>query len=108
MDRIIEEAGALHGIVANAGRTKHKPALEFTDEEIQGLFSVNVSLRSFIEPCGGRWVTVEVVWLVLHGPDCRESVYSVGDQRIDCLYGIHGIVSTEQGTSSLTQGPNNR
>lgn len=34
VDKIIAEAGALHGMVANA--------LEFTDEEIEALFSVNV------------------------------------------------------------------
>ena len=34
VDRIIEQAGAIHGMVVNAGRTKHKPALDFTTEEI--------------------------------------------------------------------------
>lgn len=43
VDRIVAEAGALHGMVVNAGRTKHKAALEFTEEEIMGLFSINVS-----------------------------------------------------------------
>lgn len=42
VDQVIAEAGALHGMVVNAGRTKHKPALEFTDEELEGLFAVNV------------------------------------------------------------------
>lgn len=42
VDKIVEEAGALHGIVVNAGRTNHKAALDFTTEEIQALFSVNV------------------------------------------------------------------
>lgn len=42
VDKIIEEAGALHGIVVNAGRTNHKAALDFTTEEIEALFSVNV------------------------------------------------------------------
>ena len=30
-------------MVCNAGRTKHKPALDFTTEEIEQLWSVNVS-----------------------------------------------------------------
>lgn len=47
MDKIIEEAGALHGMVVNAGRTNHKSALDFTTEEIEALFSVNVSLKQF-------------------------------------------------------------
>lgn len=46
VDKIIDEAGALHGVVVNAGRTKHKPALDFSDEEIEALFSVNVGLRA--------------------------------------------------------------
>lgn len=43
IDRIVAEAGALHGMVVNAGRTHHKAALDFTAEEIQNLFSINVS-----------------------------------------------------------------
>lgn len=42
VDNIIKEAGGLHGFVVNAGRTKHKPALDFTTEEIEQLWSVNV------------------------------------------------------------------
>lgn len=42
VDKIIDEADVLHGMVVNAGRTKHKPGLEFTDEEIEALFSVNL------------------------------------------------------------------
>lgn len=44
IDRIITEAGALHGVVVNAGRTNHKSALDFTQEEIEELFAVNVRL----------------------------------------------------------------
>ncbi|PLB44923.1 NAD(P)-binding protein [Aspergillus steynii IBT 23096] len=42
IDQIIAEAGALHGMVANAGRTHHKAALDFTTEEIESLFNVNL------------------------------------------------------------------
>jgi hypothetical protein len=58
VDRIIEEVGAIHGFVANAGRTKHKPALDFTKEEIDQLWSINlygsffcarVAARAFIK-----------------------------------------------------------
>ena len=42
VDKIIVESGALHGMVVNAGRTNHKSALDFTTEEIEGLFAVNV------------------------------------------------------------------
>jgi len=58
VDRIIEEVGSIHGFVANAGRTKHKPALDFTKEEIDQLWSINlygsffcarVAARAFIK-----------------------------------------------------------
>ena len=58
VDQIIEEAGAIHGMVCNAGRTKHKPALDFTKEEIDALWSINlygsfycarVAARAFIK-----------------------------------------------------------
>ncbi|KAJ5775642.1 uncharacterized protein N7511_000653 [Penicillium nucicola] len=42
VDKIIAEAGALHGMVVNAGRTHHKAALDFTKEEIENLFNVNL------------------------------------------------------------------
>jgi NAD(P)-dependent dehydrogenase (short-subunit alcohol dehydrogenase family) len=42
VDKIIEESGALHGMVVNAGRTNHKSALDFTQAEIEALFNVNV------------------------------------------------------------------
>jgi len=40
--KIVDEAGGLHGMVANAGITNHKAALDFTTEEIERLFSINV------------------------------------------------------------------
>ncbi|KAI9898112.1 hypothetical protein N3K66_006472 [Trichothecium roseum] len=40
--RIVEECGALHGMVVNAGRTNHKSALDFTEEEIHELFNINL------------------------------------------------------------------
>jgi NAD(P)-dependent dehydrogenase (short-subunit alcohol dehydrogenase family) len=58
VDQIVAEAGAIHGMVANAGRTHHKAALDFTKEEIETLFNVNlfgsfftarVAARAFIK-----------------------------------------------------------
>lgn len=43
LDEIMKEAGGLHGMVCNAGRTKHKPALDFTTEEIEQLWNINVN-----------------------------------------------------------------
>jgi NAD(P)-dependent dehydrogenase (short-subunit alcohol dehydrogenase family) len=54
VDKILEEAGALHGMVANAGRTKHKPALEFTTEEIDQLWGVNLYGSFYTARCAAR------------------------------------------------------
>ncbi|KAF7561122.1 hypothetical protein G7046_g3009 [Stylonectria norvegica] len=42
VDQIVEEQGAIHGMVVNAGRTNHKAALDFTEEEIHSLFNINL------------------------------------------------------------------
>lgn len=58
VDSIIENAGTIDGMVVNSGRTKHKPALDFTMEEIQQLWNINlfasfyctrVAARAFIK-----------------------------------------------------------
>ncbi|KAK7428428.1 hypothetical protein QQZ08_005047 [Neonectria magnoliae] len=41
IEMIVEQSGAIHGMVVNAGRTNHKAALDFTEEEIHDLFAVN-------------------------------------------------------------------
>ncbi|KAF2477084.1 NAD(P)-binding protein [Lindgomyces ingoldianus] len=41
VDHILSETGAIHGMVCNAGRTKHMLALEFTTEEVEQLWGVN-------------------------------------------------------------------
>ncbi|KAK5696744.1 hypothetical protein LTR97_008048 [Elasticomyces elasticus] len=42
VDEIIAQVGTLNGMVVNAGRTKHKSALDFTTEEINQLFAINL------------------------------------------------------------------
>ncbi|KAK5735560.1 hypothetical protein LTR17_008093 [Elasticomyces elasticus] len=42
VDEIIAQVGTLNGMVVNAGRTKHKAALDFTTEEINQLFAINL------------------------------------------------------------------
>ena len=46
INSVVEKEGAIHGVVCNAGRTKHKAALDFTTEEIKELWDVNVCLGS--------------------------------------------------------------
>jgi NAD(P)-dependent dehydrogenase (short-subunit alcohol dehydrogenase family) len=42
VDQIVEAEGAIHGMVANAGMTKHQPALDFTREQVEQLYRLNV------------------------------------------------------------------
>jgi NAD(P)-dependent dehydrogenase (short-subunit alcohol dehydrogenase family) len=42
LDAIVAAKGRFDGMVANAGATKHQPALDFTAEQIERLFKLNV------------------------------------------------------------------
>lgn len=42
IDAIINAQGAIHGLVANAGMTKHQPALDFDRAQLEQLFNLNV------------------------------------------------------------------
>ncbi|TDZ15665.1 putative NADP-dependent mannitol dehydrogenase [Colletotrichum orbiculare MAFF 240422] len=43
LEAVVAAKGRLDGMVANAGATKHKPALEFTPDEFDRLFKLNVN-----------------------------------------------------------------
>lgn len=58
IDAIVSQEGSIHGLVANAGMTQHKPALQFRRDELEKLFNLNVfgayycataAARKFIE-----------------------------------------------------------
>lgn len=42
LDAIVAAKGRFDGMVANAGATKHQPALDFTMEQVERLFKLNV------------------------------------------------------------------
>ena len=42
IDAIVANHGAIHGMVANAGMTKHQPALDFSHAQLEQLFNLNV------------------------------------------------------------------
>lgn len=44
VDQIVEETGRIDGLVANAGMTKHQPALNFDRPELEKLFNLNVGV----------------------------------------------------------------
>lgn len=43
INRVVEDGGRIDGLVANAGMTKHQPALNFDRPELEKLFNLNVS-----------------------------------------------------------------
>ncbi|GKT92256.1 hypothetical protein Ct61P_10106 [Colletotrichum tofieldiae] len=55
IDKIVEESGAIHGVVCNAGRTNHKAALDFSKEEIETLFGVNAGVRNMAHTLAMEW-----------------------------------------------------
>lgn len=42
IDAVISSQGAIHGLVANAGTTRHQPALDFDRAQLDQLFNLNV------------------------------------------------------------------
>jgi NAD(P)-dependent dehydrogenase (short-subunit alcohol dehydrogenase family) len=42
LDNIVAKKGRFDGMVANAGATKHQPALDFTSDQVKRLFELNV------------------------------------------------------------------
>jgi NADP-dependent 3-hydroxy acid dehydrogenase YdfG len=50
IEKIVEETGRFDGMIANAGMTRHQPALDFSMKQVEQLFQLNVSLGE-LEPC---------------------------------------------------------
>jgi NAD(P)-dependent dehydrogenase (short-subunit alcohol dehydrogenase family) len=42
VDSIVASSGHIDGLVANAGMTKHQPALDFTQQQLEQIFNLNV------------------------------------------------------------------
>lgn len=94
LDQIVSEEGVINGLVANAGMTKHQPALDFSREQIEQLFNLNVSLdlkhQEFALNKKSHPVTgFRGLFLC---PDCCTQVHLPRHQRQHCLYRIHDIV----------------
>ena len=45
LEIIVKKESRIDGFVANAGITKHQPALDFTREQVEELFKLNVNSR---------------------------------------------------------------
>lgn len=78
VDKIVEQAGALHGMVVNAGRTNHKAALDFTKDDVEALFAVNVSTFFSLSKHHCHILTCfEAIRRLLHGSGCRQSFHQI-------------------------------
>ena len=42
IDEIAEEEGGIHGMICNAGMVKHQPAVEFSTDQLEQMFRLNV------------------------------------------------------------------
>lgn len=89
VNQIVEETGRIDGLVANAGMTKHQPALKFERPELERMFNLNVSglsalfgrvvhaaARGCLRAAGFRRIFLRA--------DCRSEVYRAGDQGVYC------------------------
>ena len=84
IDQIIDETGgAFYGMVVNAGCTHHKAALDFTKEDIEMLFNVNLF---------GAFYTARAA--------ARAFLYQARNKRIYCFHCLNGLLSSQQGFSS--------
>lgn len=54
VETIITQSGAIHGMVANAGMTKHQPALNFSKPQLDDLFNLNVFGAYFCATAAAR------------------------------------------------------
>ncbi|KAH8883492.1 short-chain dehydrogenase [Thozetella sp. PMI_491] len=54
INAIVEQRGTIHGLVANAGMTKHQPALQFGREQLEKLFNLNVFGAYFCATAAAR------------------------------------------------------
>ncbi|EPS35340.1 hypothetical protein H072_11286 [Dactylellina haptotyla CBS 200.50] len=98
VDKIVEEAGTLSGMVVNAGITNHKSALDFTKEEIERLFSINlfgafycarVAARTFIR-LGVKGSIVFTASMASHRPNKRVPSAPYGASKA----GVRNMVKT--------------
>jgi NAD(P)-dependent dehydrogenase (short-subunit alcohol dehydrogenase family) len=51
ISQVVEKSGRIDGLVANAGMTKHQPALDFDRPELEKLFNLNVRPDTFFSWC---------------------------------------------------------
>lgn len=77
VNQIVEETGRIDGLVANAGMTKHQPALKFERPELERMFNLNVS-GPFVwsrHACSTRVLTGAGFRCIFLRPDCRSQVH---------------------------------
>lgn len=109
VNQIVEETGRIDGLVANAGMTKHQPALDFDRPQLEQLFNLNVGCCCcccvpVAEPALTRAYTG--VWVLFLRPGRRAEIHRAGHQGVHCHDFEYDFVSSEQGKSTRRCDPN--
>jgi NAD(P)-dependent dehydrogenase (short-subunit alcohol dehydrogenase family) len=73
INHVVEATGRIDGLVANAGMTKHQPALKFERSELEQLFNLNVSVPvQLASQLSDSWLGI---WSLLLCANRRSQVY---------------------------------
>ncbi|KAL8723891.1 MAG: hypothetical protein Q9181_007101 [Wetmoreana brouardii] len=86
IEEIYEREGRLDGFVANAGMTKHQPALDFSEEQLHQIFELNVA-PSNIDDAGLRDIP-------LRNQRCTK-MDREANARLHSLHSVDDILPTE-------------
>lgn len=81
VNTVVEQAGTIHGMIANAGMTRHQPALQFDRAQIEQLFNLNVYGAFFCAQIAAR----KFIELGVKGAVSSCLVYFVEDRSPDNL-----------------------
>ena len=98
IEKIVEGSGRFDGMIANAGMTKHQPALEFSMAQVEQLFKLNVSQNTvWVE----RSTNQTGFWGVELCHSSSKNVHQAQDQGIHCVHSINDFLQTKpRGTFS--------
>ena len=73
INQVVKDTGRIDGLVANAGMTKHQPALKFDRDQLDKLFNLNVSGRLWL--VYEDRLTAPGFWCILLCSNRRAQIY---------------------------------
>lgn len=75
INQVVEETGRIDGLVANAGMTKHQPALKFDRPELEKVFDLNVSITGHDRLKHLSHIKITGIWRVFLRPNRGSQVH---------------------------------